>query len=272
MQLVVDKFSISECGKFVDIDIHISDENYSIRRIYIDNQSTYPGSWTGYPSDHPLYVEEVNTQHYAKSISVDDLAFFDRKLDKKVCDCTHGKYHTLPHKFATFKNQLLIMYIEWKDDRLTVETVDVVKDVLFVHNNTSGITVGDDHCCGSGTVPVITVDWYSFYHRALTNLHSIDNHYKCGSHIHPTFEGIDFILRSKAIEFAMASGDYTLVIDLWKKTFLHDPNCVDRQFKFDHRCHEKPEVPYWHHTHCDCDDHEHDHCDGHEHYHGNCCD
>ena len=231
MKLIVNKFRISEEGNSIDIKLSLSDSNYVIKNIYIDNQSTYSGTWSGFPSSHPIYKKsyvDSPVQSIEETIPISELSFFDTKFAKNVkgvCERLKVK----PHRMYTLRNNLLILYVEWSSKNTTETIADLSKPHVIY--NSSGIKVDIGSNKTIGLVPIITVDWKGYYDAAIAVLKELD-HCQCDAYrcTPPKFQ-IDFILRSKAIEFGLRAGDYTMVIDMWKRTFI-DPNLERRVYNF----------------------------------------
>lgn len=193
-------------GSHLIIDVAVREhsyyENVFIDSIIIDTQDTYTQNG---PSSKPVYqykVEEDGVQNlYAlpeecscNSILVDE--------DKSYC-FTYG-------------------YEEGRHVRIMLSTKDVpLNNMLFVYAIAKGTPAPDTPCGFDNTIIMQTVvDLYPFYQNTLCFLKELNN----SCEVPKGFT--DMILRLKALELCIRTGNYPQAIKYWKKFFSNNNRVV----------------------------------------------
>lgn len=193
-------------GSHLIIDVAVREhsyyENVFIDSIIIDTQDTYTQNG---PSSKPVYqykVEEDGVQNlYAlpeecscNPILVDE--------DKSYC-FTYG-------------------YEEGRHVRLMLSTKDIpLNNMLFVYAIAKGTPAPDTPCGFDNTIIMQTVvDLYPFYQNTLCFLKELNN----SCEVPKGFT--DMILRLKALELCIRTGNYPQAIKYWKKFFSNNNRVI----------------------------------------------
>ena len=189
-------------GSHLIIDVAVREhsyyENVFIDSIIIDTQDTYTQNG---PSSKPVYqykVEEDGVQNlYAlpEECSCNPILIDE---DKSYC-FTYG-------------------YEEGRHVRIMLSTKDVpLNNMLFVYAIAKGTPAPDTPCGFDNTIIMQTVvDLYPFYQNTLCFLKELNN----SCEVPKGFT--DMILRLKALELCIRTGNYPQAIKYWKKFFSNN--------------------------------------------------
>ena len=180
---------ITEDNKYLIVDASIdSDEcfsNVTLDTIVIDNQDTYVESG---PSSSPILTIDAKTV-YNKVLGETPDTYTPIVSESKEC------------VYYVKDNKNIRVFINLGDNNIK-DT-----DILFVYIMTDGTpTCEVDKSYILGTV----VNLYTVYKRVMNHIKEID----CSCSIPKHF--IDFILKLKALELCIKTGNYTKAIEYWK--------------------------------------------------------
>ena len=190
---------ITPDGKHLIVDVVVKNDSYydnvTIDSIIIDTQDTYVANG---PSSNPIYHYKVEDDGLQNIYSLPEECNCNPVLlneDKSYC-FTYG-------------------YEEAKHTRLVLSTKDIpLNNMLFVYAIATGTPAPDTPCGFDNVVTMQTVvDLYPFYQNTLCYLRELNN--DCG--IPKGFTNM--ILRLKALELCIRTGNYTQAIKYWKKFF-----------------------------------------------------
>lgn len=197
---------ITPDGNHLIIDVAVREhsyyENVFIDSIIIDTQDTYIQNG---PSSKPVYqykVEEDGVQNlYAipEECSCNPILIDE---DKSYC-FTYG-------------------YEEGRHVRIMLSTKDIpLNNMLFVYATAKGTPAPDTPCGFDNTIIMQTVvDLYPFYQNTLCFLKELNN----SCEVPKGFT--DMILRLKALELCIRTGNYPQAIKYWKKFFSNNNRVV----------------------------------------------
>lgn len=197
---------ITPDGNHLIIDVAVREhsyyENVFIDSIIIDTQDTYIQNG---PSSKPVYqykVEEDGVQNlYAlpEECSCNPVLIEE---DKSYC-FTYG-------------------YEEGRHVRIMLSTKDIpLNNMLFVYAIAKGTPAPDTPCGFDNTIIMQTVvDLYPFYQNTLCFLKELNN----SCEVPKGFT--DMILRLKALELCIRTGNYPQAIKYWKKFFSNNNRVV----------------------------------------------
>lgn len=193
---------ITPDSKYLIIDASIDNSSYYdnviLDRIVIDTQDTYVANG---PSSNPIYTHKIDydyTYSTPEDYSCNPVLSGD---DKAYCLTQGGK-----------------------NTRLTLSAKDLGislnDNILFVYAIATGTPAPDTPCGMDNSVLMNTViNLYPIYQESIKYIHELN--YDCN--IPRGFT--DMILKYKAIELCIKTGNYTQAIKYWKK-FLLDINSV----------------------------------------------
>jgi hypothetical protein len=191
---------ITPDGKYLIIDASIKNEEYYnnviIDSIIIDSQDTFIPSG---PSNNPLYTYKVSKQYNNNVYSISE-------------DCNCNPVMTEDKSYCLIKND---KSVNDKSVRLILNTQDIgvsIQDnMLFVYAVTSGTPAPNTPCGMDNYYTLGTVVYlYSLYRQSIYYLKELDS---CNIPANL----IDIILRIKAIELSIKTGNYTKAIQYWNK-------------------------------------------------------
>lgn len=192
----------SRDNKNLIIDAAIDNLDYYkdmiIDSIIIDNQDTYINNG---PSSNPIYTYQV-TDSYSKIYSLPE-----------QCNCNPVKTEDDSYCFVLDNNSKKHVRLEIP---LNTLGIDSNKDILFVYVIASG-TPAIDTPCGFDNNKIMgtVINLQNIYRSALTSLREIE----CSDNCTIPKYFIDFILRYKALELCIRTGNYVQAIKYWKKFF-----------------------------------------------------
>lgn len=195
---------ITPDGKHLIIDASINNSNYYdnvvLDSIIIDTQDTYVPNG---PSTNPIYEHKVDGYDYVYSIPED-------------CNCSPVLVDEDKSYCFTYGNE------EGRHVRLILSTKDIpLNNMLFVYAVAKGTPAPDTPCGFDNAVVMQTVvDLYPFYQNTLCFLKELNN--EC--EIPKGFT--DMILRLKALELCIRTGNYPQAIKYWKKFFSNNNRVI----------------------------------------------
>lgn len=209
--ITFNQLSITPNGCLV-IDASIDSSSYfddvEIDSIVIDSQDTYIPNG---PSSNPIYVKEFISTDVDKTYSIPEKCICNPVLedeDKSYC-FTHGGDKT--------KNIRLII----SEQELGVSTRNTM---LFVYVIARGYPSPDTPCgYDNSKIMGVVVNLYPYYQSMMAGVKEIDDYCTVPKYF------INNILRFKAIELSIKTGNYIQAIKYWKKFF--SSNIVRSTFK-----------------------------------------
>lgn len=193
-------------GNHLIIDVAVREHSYYknvfIDSIIIDTQDTYIQNG---PSSKPVYQYKVEEEEVQNLYVLPEECSCNPVLideDKSYC-FTYG-------------------YEERRHVRLMLSTKDIpLNNMLFVYAIAKGTPSPDTPCGFDNAIVMQTVvDLYPFYQNTLCFLKELDN----GCEVPKGFT--DMILRLKALELCIRTGNYPQAIKYWKKFFSNNNRVV----------------------------------------------
>lgn len=190
---------VSQDNRFLIIDVSIDESSYfdtvSLDSVVIDTQDTYVSNG---PSSTPIYTYKVGEKYQQVYSSPDNSQVLTSDLEPILVE--DG--------------------LESRRVRLSLDAttlgVQLNNTMFFVYVIATG-TPSSDAPVGT-TDPMImgtVVNLYPFYQKSIYYLKGVS----CNCEIPKCF--IDFILRFKALELCVKTGNYTEAIKYWKKFFMN---------------------------------------------------
>lgn len=193
---------ITSDGKYLIIDAAVKEhsyyENVFIDSIVIDTQDTYVQNG---PSNNPVYQYKVEEDGVQNLYAIPEECSCNPVLideDKSYC-FTYG-------------------YEEGRHVRLMLSTKDIpLNNMLFVYAVAKGTPSPDTPCGLDNSIVMQTVvDLYPFYQNTLCFLKELNNDCEVPKGF------TDMILRLKALELCIRTGNYPQAIKYWKKFFSNN--------------------------------------------------
>lgn len=196
---------ITPDNKCLIIDVSVSQDSYYkdvyLDSIIIDNQDSYAPNG---PSDNPVCPPIDLTKEYKEVFSRSDIETYIIPSDQK--GTTDGT-------------------IKKKRVRLTLTKQDIGNidnSMFFVYVIVNGIPSPDTPCGMDNSVCMRTViDLQTLYNKAIQYFKQIND--TCAI----PKEFIDMVLRIKALELSIKTGNYTQAISYWNKYFINLQNKVE---------------------------------------------
>lgn len=195
---------ITPDGKHLIIDASINNSNYYnnvvLDSIVIDTQDTYVPNG---PSINPIYEHKVDGYDYIYSIP-------------EECSCSPVLVDEDKSYCFTYGNE------EGKHVRLILSTKDIpLNNMLFVYVIAKGTPAPDTPCGFDNAIVMQTVvDLYPFYQNTLCFLKELNNECEMPKGF------TDMILRLKALELCIRTGNYPQAIKYWKKFFSNNNRVI----------------------------------------------
>lgn len=199
---------ITPDGKYLIIDVSIKNEPYYenvyIDSVIIDTQDTYVPSG---PSNNPVYTYTNENENVTKVYT--------------TCDCNPVLDEDTSYCFVTddYSNKNIRLILNYQDLGVTLKD-----NMLFVYVIAKGTPAADTPCGMDNSIVMGTVvDLYPIYCRTIQYLKELTNECQTPSGL------INMILRIKALELSIKTGNYTQAIGYWNKYFTNlDSNPVPK--------------------------------------------
>lgn len=188
---------ITEDNKYLIIDVSVDSDScfddVTLDTIIVDNQDTYVDNG---PSSNPMLSIDVK-EHYTKVLT--------------ETDCEYTPIYSESQEYECYvKDGKSIRVLVRLDDYNIKST-----DILFVYvmsNGTPSCEVDKSYILGT------VVNLYTIYSKAMNYIRGIE----CDCSIPKNF--IDFILRLKALELCIKTGNYTKAIKYWNRLNINPSN------------------------------------------------
>ena len=196
----------SKDNKYLIIDVGIDYEDYYsdviLDSIVIDNQDTFIVNG---PSSKPIYTYKVE-EEYLKVYSIPE-------------NCSCNPVRVKDDESYCFTYDLDAMKHIRLELLLTTLGIDPCRDILFVYAIATGAPAADTPCGLDNSKIMGTVfNLQGIYNGMMSYIRQLENN--CA--IPKNF--IDAILKYKALEVAIRTGNYPLVIQYWNK-FYQNKTC-----------------------------------------------
>lgn len=194
---------ITQDNRFLIIDVSVDNQDYFddvlLDSIVIDTQDTFVPNG---PSDNPLYVYNVEDAY--------DLTY---SLPEQ-CNCNpvrvdEDKSYCFTYGTQQMKNvRLELKLSDWKD-------LSPYNTMFFVYVKSKGTPSADTPCgFDKGQIIGTVINLQPIYKQTLKYLREVE----CDCEIPKGF--IDMILKLKAIELCVRTGNYVQAVKYWKKFFI----------------------------------------------------
>lgn len=188
----------SRDNKYLIIDAAIDSqdfyENVVLDSIVIDNQNTFVNNG---PSSTPLYVHDI-AELYNKVYAIPE-----------DCSCAPVLVEDDSYCFTSGPDLMKHVRIEVP---VSLYGIDPCKDILFVYVIASGTPAADTPCgLDNGKIMGTVVNLKAMYDNMLCYIRQVEN----SCEIPKNF--IDSILKYKAFELSIRTGNYPLAIKYWNK-------------------------------------------------------
>ena len=187
---------VSDCSNLI-VEAVVPNSSYYddvyIGSIAIDSQDTYV---TNGPSSNPVYLYEAPVGVNVATANSDATCVTDRTVTY-VTDDDNNVVGVKHIRLAISKGEI---------------SADLENDILFVYALASG-TPSSDTPCGMDTVVTlgIALNIYPLYQKAMYYVGELAD--SCGT----SSDFTDFILKLKAFELAIKTGNYNQAISFWSK-------------------------------------------------------
>lgn len=194
---------ITQDNRFLIINVSVDNQDYFddvlLDSIVIDTQDTFVPNG---PSDNPLYVYNVEDAY--------DLTY---SLPEQ-CNCNpvrvdEDKSYCFTYGTQQMKNvRLELKLSDWKD-------LSPCNTMFFVYVKSKGTPSADTPCgFDKGQIIGTVINLQPIYKQTLNYLRELE----CDCEIPKGF--IDMILKLKAIELCVRTGNYVQAVKYWKKFFI----------------------------------------------------
>lgn len=193
---------ITQDNRFLIIDVSVDNQDYFddvlLDSIVIDTQDTFVMNG---PSDNPLYVYNVEDAY--------DLTY---SLPEQ-CNCNPVRVEEDESYCFTYGTQ------QMKNVRLELSIQDLkvspCSTMFFVYVKSKGTPSADTPCgFDKGQIIGTVINLQPIYKQTLKYLREVE----CDCEIPKGF--IDMILKLKAIELCVRTGNYVQAVKYWKKFFI----------------------------------------------------
>lgn len=196
--IIFDQLSISPDNKQLIIDVRVDSmqyfDNVEIDSIVIDSQDTFTPNG---PSSKPIYIKILNDTDYNKIYSVPD------------CKCNP----IITEDSECFTEKKLVKHLRLSIDQSELG-VSLSNTMLFVYVIAKGYPSPNTPCgYDNSKVMRVVANLYPYYQNMMKGIKELNN--KC---VVPK-QFIDNILRLKAIELSIKTGNYLQAIKYWKEFF-----------------------------------------------------
>lgn len=196
----------SKNSKYLIIDAAIDSQNFYegvlLDSIIIDNQDTFVSNG---PSSNPIYTYKV--------VDIDDKVYATPENYNYSPVRVEDDSYCLVEGTGTMKQVKL-------EIPLSLYGIDPYKDMLFVYVIASGTPSADTPCgLDNSKIMGTVVNLKYIYDNMLCYIRQIENECKIPKNF------IDSILKYKALELSVRTGNYPLAIKYWNKYFSNsNPN------------------------------------------------
>lgn len=202
--ITFDQLSITPSGKHLIIEARVEDFDYfddvEIDSIVIDSQDTFVPNG---PSSNPIYVQKMSQDEVDKTYSIPEECGCNPVLSEDDSYCfTEGDQMTRYVKVLISEREL---------------GVSLNNTMLFVYIIAKGYPSPDTPCGydNSKTMGVV-VNLYPYYQSMMSGIKELNDNCNVPKYF------INNILRFKAIELSIKTGNYIQAIKYWKKFFNSD--------------------------------------------------
>lgn len=203
--ITFDQLSIAPSGKHLIIEARVDDFSYfddvEIDSIVIDSQDTYVPNG---PSSNPVFVQKISQDEVDKTYSIPEDCGCNPVLeDDQDSYCfTEGEQRTRYVKLLISETEL---------------GIPLKNSMLFVYVIAKGYPSPDTPCgYDNSKVMGVVVNLYPYYQSMMSGVKEISDTCNIPRHF------INNILRFKAIELSIKTGNYLQAIKYWKKFFSSD--------------------------------------------------
>lgn len=195
--IIINELRITPDGKNLIVEATIENLDYYkkvyIDSIVIDTQDTFSSNG---PSSEPVFT--ISFKHPNSGDSEED-------IPSQEVNCGCG---SIASRKQEGKNVRLVL--DAKD--LSRTTLD--NDLFFVYIIATGVPDSSTPCGMDNSIVMgIAYNSRPFYNLGMGYVRELANHCSMPKNF------IDYILRFKAFELSLRTGNYTLAIDYWKKFF-----------------------------------------------------
>lgn len=187
----------SRDNKYLIIDAAIDSqdfyENVILDSIVIDNQNTFVNNG---PSSSPIYTHKI--AEYSKVYTIPE-----------ECNCNPVLAEDGSYCFTSGADSMKHVRIEVP---VSLYGIDPCKDMLFVYVIASGTPAADTPCgFDNGKIMGTVVNLKAMYNNMLCYIRQVENNCEVPKNF------IDSILKYKAFELSIRTGNYPLAIKYWNK-------------------------------------------------------
>lgn len=190
----------SKDSKYLIIDAAIDSQNFYedvlLDSIIIDNQDTFVSNG---PSSNPIYTYKI--------VDIDDKVY----ATPENCNCSPVRVEDDSYCFVEGTSTMKQVRLEIP---LSLYGIDPYKDMLFVYVIASGTPSADTPCgLDNSKIMGTVVNLKYIYDNMLCYIRQIENECEIPKNF------IDSILKYKALELSVRTGNYPLAIKYWNKYF-----------------------------------------------------
>ena len=199
--LQFNELRITPDNKHLIIDVSVQEDSYYskvvIDSIVIDTQDTYVANG---PSSKPIFAYNVNEDNLNLTYSIPEDCCNPVLLEEDNSYC---------FTYGLEKSQHIRLILSTSDLKVSLNNT-----MFFVYAIASG-TPAPDTPCGfdNSTIMQTVVNLYPFYQNTLCYLKELNSDCQVPKGL------IDMILRLKALELSIRTGNYTQAIKYWNKFF-----------------------------------------------------
>lgn len=200
--IIFDQLTITPDGKHLMIDARVDDSRYFdkvyIDSIVIDSQDTYVPNG---PSSNPIFIYEVPDKDYDNVFSVSESCGCGPVMDEQDSCCTTDEKGKSRHIRLVLSEKEL--------------DTSLMNSMLFVYVIARGCPSPDTPCgYDNSRVMGVAVNLYPYYQSMMSGVKEIGDTCNVPKYF------INNILRFKAIELSIKTGNYIQAIKYWKKFFI----------------------------------------------------
>lgn len=202
--ITFDQLAITTDGKYLIIDARIDNSRYFdnvyIDSVVIDSQDTYIQNG---PSSNPVFVYEVPDSQYDTVFSVSEPCGCGPVIDQQDSCCTTDEHGKSRHIRLVISEKELGMSFR--------------NNMLFVYVIAKGCPSPDTPCgYDNSKVMGVVVNLYPYYQSMMSGVREIGETCEVPRYF------INNILRFKALELSIKTGNYMQAIKYWRKFFISD--------------------------------------------------